>query len=156
MKLVLNKVRSAPAPSTSGPSRKVLPTSFIAPSIKRQLNPLVAAFAKQLCFADKKSSAVYTQMSFLFEAAAPRAAYLGAPSNRRQRPHPHPLPHPKGIGYYPWDHLPFGRPSRLSFAASSAFDSGVVLFAPKFLVSCGWLLVLPMRVLVFLLVRTRF
>ena len=50
-----------------------MPTSFIAPNIKSKLDFMVAAFAKKLWFVDKGFSAADTQMSFLFEATAPRA-----------------------------------------------------------------------------------
>jgi len=81
-----------------------LPTGLIAPSIKIQLNSLMAAFAKQLCFADKKLSVVDTQMSFLFEAAAPRAAYLrGALESEAEA-----SPSPKGHRLLPLDLLAVG------------------------------------------------
>ena len=77
MKLVFDKVRSAPVPFfikpiVKGIANKVT-TSFIAPNIKSQLDFMEGALAKQNWFAGKEFSAADIQMSFPLEAAAARA-----------------------------------------------------------------------------------
>ena len=77
MKLVFDKVRSAPVPFFIKPIVKGIAdkvtTSFIAPNIKSQLDFMEAALAKQPWFAGNEFSAADIQMSFPLEAAAGRA-----------------------------------------------------------------------------------
>ena len=77
MKLVFDKVRSAPVPFFIKPIVKGIAdkvtTSFIAPNIKSQLDFMEAALARQPWFAGKEFSAADIQMSFPLEAAAGRA-----------------------------------------------------------------------------------
>ena len=77
MKLVFDKVRSAPVPFFIKPIVKGIAdkvtTSFIAPNIKSQLDFMEDALAKQPWFAGKEFSAADIQMSFPLEAAAARA-----------------------------------------------------------------------------------
>ena len=77
MKLVFDKVRSAPVPFFIKPIVKGIAdkvtTSFIAPNIKSQLDFMEAALAEQPWFAGNEFSAADIQMSFPLEAAAGRA-----------------------------------------------------------------------------------
>ena len=77
MKLVFDKVRSAPVPFFIKPIVKGIAdkvtTSFIAPNIKSQLDFMEAALAEQPWFAGNEFSAADIQMSFPLEAAAARA-----------------------------------------------------------------------------------
>ena len=77
MKLVFDKVRSAPVPFFIKPIVKGIAdkvtTSFIAPNIKRQLDFMETELAKQPWFAGKDFSAADIQMSFPLEAASARA-----------------------------------------------------------------------------------
>lgn len=77
MKLVFDKVRSAPMPFFVKPIAKGIAdkvtTSFIAPNIKRQLDFMEGELARQPWFAGDDFSAADIQMSFPLEAAAGRA-----------------------------------------------------------------------------------
>ena len=77
MKLVFDKVRSAPVPFFIKPIVKCIANkvtaSFIAPNIKSQLDFMEGALAKQPWFAGQEFSAADIQMSFPLEAAAARA-----------------------------------------------------------------------------------
>jgi len=77
MKLVFDKVRSAPVPFFIKPIVKGIAdkvtTSFIAPNIKSQLDFMEAELGKQPWFAGTEFSAADIQMSFPLEAAAGRA-----------------------------------------------------------------------------------
>jgi glutathione S-transferase len=77
MKLVFDKVRTAPVPFFIKPVVKGIAdkvtTGFIAPNIKSQLDFMEAYLAKQPWFAGKEFSAADIQMSFPLEAAAGRA-----------------------------------------------------------------------------------
>ncbi len=77
MKLVFDKVRSAPVPFfikpvVQGVADKVT-TSFIAPNIKRQLDFMETELASRPWFAGAEFTAADIQMSFPLEAAAARA-----------------------------------------------------------------------------------
>ena len=77
MKLVFDKVRSAPVPFFIKPIVKGIAdkvtTSFIAPNINNQLDFMEAELAKQPWFAGADLSAADIQMSFPLEAASARA-----------------------------------------------------------------------------------
>jgi glutathione S-transferase len=77
MKLVFDKVRSAPVPFFIKPIVKGIAdkvtNSFIAPNITRQLDFMEAELGRQKWFAGKDFSAADIQMSFPLEAAAARA-----------------------------------------------------------------------------------
>ncbi len=77
MKLVFDKVRSAPVPFFIKPIVKGIAdkvaSSFIAPNIKSQLDFMEAELSKRPWFAGKEFSAADIQMSFPLEAAAGRA-----------------------------------------------------------------------------------
>jgi glutathione S-transferase len=77
MKLVFDKVRSAPVPFFIKPVVKGIAdkvtTSFIAPNIKRQLDFMETELASRDWFAGSEFSAADIQMSFPLEAAAARA-----------------------------------------------------------------------------------
>lgn len=77
MKLVFDKVRSAPVPFFIKPVVKGIAdkvtTSFIAPNIKRQLDYLETELANRDWFAGFEFTAADIQMSFPLEAAAARA-----------------------------------------------------------------------------------
>ena len=77
MKLVFDKVRSAPVPFFIKPVVKGIAdkvtTSFIAPNIERQLDFMEAELATRPWFAGADFSAADVQMSFPLEAAAARA-----------------------------------------------------------------------------------
>jgi len=77
MKLVFDKVRTAPVPFFIKPVVKAIADkvtkSFIAPNIKRQLDFMEAELAARPWFAGSKFSAADIQMSFPLEAAAARA-----------------------------------------------------------------------------------
>jgi glutathione S-transferase len=81
MKLVFDKVRSAPVPFFIKPVVKGIAdkvtSSFIAPNIERQLQFMEAELAARPWFAGAQFSAADVQMSFPLEAAAQRAG-LGA------------------------------------------------------------------------------
>ena len=77
MKLVFDRVRSAPVPFfikpvVKGIADKVM-KSFIAPNIERQLDFMEAELATRPWFAGDEFSAADIQMSFPLEAAAARA-----------------------------------------------------------------------------------
>jgi glutathione S-transferase len=77
MKLVFDKVRSAPVPFFVKPVVKGIADkvtkSFIAPNIERQLDFMEAELATRPWFAGADFSAADIQMSFPLEAAAARA-----------------------------------------------------------------------------------
>ena len=77
MKLVFDKVRTAPMPFFIKPIAKGIADkvtkSFIAPNIKRQLDFMEGELARQPWFAGDDFSAADIQMSFPLEAAAGRA-----------------------------------------------------------------------------------
>ena len=77
MKLVFDKVRSAPVPFFIKPIVKGITdkvtNSFIVPNITRQLDFMEAELGRQKWFAGKDFSAADIQMSFPLEAAAARA-----------------------------------------------------------------------------------
>jgi glutathione S-transferase len=77
MKLVFDKVRTAPVPFFIKPVVKAIAdkvtTSFIAPNLQRQFDFMEAELAKRPWFAGAKFSAADIQMSFPIEAAAARA-----------------------------------------------------------------------------------
>jgi len=81
MKLVFDKVRSAPMPFFVRPVVKAVAdkvtTSFIAPNIDRQLAFMEAELGERSWFAGEAFSAADIQMSFPLEAAAARVG-LGA------------------------------------------------------------------------------
>jgi len=81
MKLVFDKVRTAPVPFFVKPVVRAIADkvtkSFIAPNIERQLDFMEGELAKRPWFAGVKFSAADIQMSFPLEAAAARAG-LGA------------------------------------------------------------------------------
>ena len=77
MKLVFDKVRSAPVPFFIKPVVKGIAdkvtSSFIAPNIERQLEFMESELADRPWFAGKAFTAADIQMSFPLEAAAARA-----------------------------------------------------------------------------------
>ena len=77
MKLVFDKVRTAPVPFFIKPVVKAIADkvtkSFIAPNLQRQFDFMEAELAKRPWFAGAKFSAADIQMSFPIEAAAARA-----------------------------------------------------------------------------------
>ena len=77
MKLVFDKVRTAPVPFFIKPVVKAIADkvtkSFIAPNLERQFDFMEAELAKRPWFAGAKFSAADIQMSFPIEAAAARA-----------------------------------------------------------------------------------
>jgi len=77
MKLVFDKVRSAPVPFFIKPVVKGIAdkvtSSFIAPNIKRQLDFMESELADRPWFAGKAFTAADIQMSFPLEAASARA-----------------------------------------------------------------------------------
>ena len=77
MKLVFDKVRSAPVPFFIKPIVKGIAdkvtTGFIAPNIRNQLDFMEAELVKQPWFAGDEFSAADIQMSFPLEAATARA-----------------------------------------------------------------------------------
>jgi len=77
MKLVFDKVRSAPVPFFIKPVVKGIAdkvtTSFIAPNLQRQLDFMESELATRAWFAGAEFSAADIQMSFPLEAAAGRA-----------------------------------------------------------------------------------
>ena len=77
MKLVFDKVRSAPVPFFIKPIVKGIAdkvtTSFIAPNIERQLDFMEAELKSRPWFAGSEFTAADIQMSFPLEAAAARA-----------------------------------------------------------------------------------
>ena len=77
MKLVFDKVRTAPVPFFIKPVVKAIADkvtkSFIAPNLQRQFDFMEAELAKRPWFAGAKFSAADIQMSFPVEAAAARA-----------------------------------------------------------------------------------
>jgi glutathione S-transferase len=77
MKLVFDKVRSAPMPFFIKPIAKGIAdkvtSSFIAPNLERQLNFMESELASRPWFAGNEFSAADIQMSFPLEAAAGRA-----------------------------------------------------------------------------------
>jgi len=81
MKLVFDKVRTAPVPFFVKPVVRAIADkvtkSYIAPNIERQLDFMEGELAKRPWFAGAKFSAADIQMSFPLEAAAARAG-LGA------------------------------------------------------------------------------
>lgn len=76
MKLVFDKVRSAPVPFFIKPVVKGIAdkvtSSFIAPNLQRQLAFMESELAQQPWFAGDEFSAADVQMSFVLEAAAGR------------------------------------------------------------------------------------
>jgi len=76
MKLVFDKVRTAPVPFFVKPVVKAIADKvtkdFIAPNIERQLDFMEAELARRPWFAGAKFSAADVQMSFPLEAAASR------------------------------------------------------------------------------------
>jgi glutathione S-transferase len=77
MKLVFDKVRTAPVPFFIKPVVKAIADkvtkSFIAPNLQRQFDFMEAELVKRPWFAGAKFSAADIQMSFPIEAAAARA-----------------------------------------------------------------------------------
>ena len=77
MKLVFDKVRTAPVPFFIKPVVKAIADKvtkgFIAPNLQRQFDFMEAELAKRPWFAGAKFSAADIQMSFPVEAAAARA-----------------------------------------------------------------------------------
>jgi glutathione S-transferase len=77
MKLVFDKVRTAPVPFFVKPIVRAVAdkvtTSFIAPNIERQLKFMEAELAERPWFAGPEFSAADIQMSFPLEAASARA-----------------------------------------------------------------------------------
>ena len=77
LKLVFDKVRSAPVPFFVKPIVKGIAAkvtdSFIAPNLQRQLAFMEAEIARQAWFAGAEFSAADIQMSYPVEAAAARA-----------------------------------------------------------------------------------
>jgi len=77
MKLVFDKVRSAPMPFFIKPVAKGIAdkvtSSFIAPNLERQLDFMESELANRAWFAGDEFSAADIQMSFPLEAAAGRA-----------------------------------------------------------------------------------
>jgi glutathione S-transferase len=77
MKLVFDKVRTAPMPFFIRPVARGIAdkvtSSFIAPNIERQLAFMEAELGERTWFAGKSFSAADVQMSFPLEAAAQRA-----------------------------------------------------------------------------------
>ncbi len=77
MKLVFDKVRTAPVPFFIKPVVKTIADkvtkSFIAPNLERQFDFMEAELVKRPWFAGAKFSAADIQMSFPLEAAAARA-----------------------------------------------------------------------------------